>query len=145
MAARICMQLLCIKLCFITQKQRQICDKLCFKLCFTALNPDSVGKFVGKTSGTLLHLRLSYQVSTVVYSRPAQPQTHMSDVRSSHECPRPCQCPVLGIPTRTVDTAVPVGIRITSAAHCPSKRIWSTAVRQCTLYLDLPTARSLYE
>ena len=62
MAARICMQLLCIKLCFITQKQRQICDKLCFKLCFTALNPDSVGKFVGKTSGTFLQLSSPYQV-----------------------------------------------------------------------------------
>ena len=66
MAARICMKLLCVKLSFISQKQRQICDKLCFKLCFTALNPDSVGKFVGKTSGTLLHFRSSYQVPTVV-------------------------------------------------------------------------------
>ena len=65
MAARICMQLLCIKLCFITQKQRQICDKLSFKLSFTALNPDSVGKFVGKTySGTFLQLSSPYQSST---------------------------------------------------------------------------------
>eukprot|EP01048_Picozoa_sp_COSAG05_P002827 COSAG05_NODE_123_length_17568_cov_235.438148_7_plen_84_part_00 len=53
MAARICMQLLCIKLSFISQKQSQICDKLSFKLSFTALNPDSVGRFVGKTSGTV--------------------------------------------------------------------------------------------
>ena len=64
MAARICMQLLCIKLSFISQKQRQICDKLSFKLSFTALNPDSVGKFVGKTSGTFLQLSSPYQVPT---------------------------------------------------------------------------------
>jgi hypothetical protein len=48
-----------------TQKQGQICDKLCRKLCLKAVNPDSVGKFVGKTSGTLPHFRSSYKVSTV--------------------------------------------------------------------------------
>ena len=65
MAARIRMQLLCIKLSFISQKQRQICDKLSFKLSFTALNPDSVGKFVGKTSGTFLQLSSPYQVPSL--------------------------------------------------------------------------------
>ena len=54
------------KLCRMTQKQGQICDKLCRKLCRKAVNPDSVGKFVGKTSGTLPHFRSSYKVSTVV-------------------------------------------------------------------------------
>ena len=67
MAARICMQLLCIKLSCITQKQAQIFDKLSFKLSFTALNPDSVGKFLGKTSGTYWSLPLR-AYSTVQYS-----------------------------------------------------------------------------
>ena len=66
MAARICMQLLCIKLSCITQKQAQIFDKLSFKLSFTALNPDSVGKFLGKTSGTYWSLPLR-AYSTVQY------------------------------------------------------------------------------
>ena len=93
MAARICMQLLCIKLCFIAQKQRQICDKLCFKLCFTALNPDSVGKFVGKTSGTLLQLRSSYQVSTVVSERGTIKFSCMRADQNSHACQRSTEDP----------------------------------------------------
>ena len=67
MAARICMKLLCIKLSFIIQKQRQICDKLSFKLSFTALNPDSVGKFFGQNLWNLLESTLArVQYSTVL-------------------------------------------------------------------------------
>ena len=60
MAARICMQLLCIKLCRMTRKQGQICDKLCRK----AVNLDFLSVFRYKTSGTLPHFRFSYLDAT---------------------------------------------------------------------------------